>query len=775
MKNKFIILIFVGILSVQAIVTPLHHNLLATETNRPAEESKLLVRIDATLDLPLLLDTMEIVSGYPGSYIEVIIPEEELDYFSDQGISYTIIDKDFDTTSSSLIDSYPTIDEFEQQLETIASNYPEITSLFSIGKSYEDRELWCLEITDNPGKEEQEPEVLFMGVHHAREWPTLAITLSLIKELVESYGINDTITELVNNRRIWVMPCVNPDGYHYDHDEFNGNQWWRKNRHYFPDFRLYGVDLNRNYGGSSNGLPESMWGSFGISHHPKSAVYCGTEPFSELEIRHIKQFFLNHSIDASISWHTYGELVMWPWGYSTEDQAPDEEYMSSIGHDIAQEITQIDGSGFYTPTQSSGLYPTTGDTTDWFYGYSHYVLGRPHFAYTIESCDSFHPDESYLNQVCDENVDGALVLLKEAKNITQVSSRVLPPKVIQTHNCENGSLKVTWEEQNPKAGLQKISVQQLSDCSITVDQVTDENIHWDLSGFTISSSRSQSGEYSYKSHVKDGEVSAMTSSYPIFVTPDMKLSFWCSYDIEEQYDHAFVEISTNQRTYTVLDSFTGDSSEWKYNEYDLSKYEGQSIFIRFRYFTDANTNEDGFWVDDIYPVSTFTSVSTINQNIVSSPFYLSVPHNSTSYFRIKGYNEAYQWGDYSQIYPLSEFMGNLAPLIPTISGDTRGKTGNSQTYTIRSIDPNQDDVFYQVNWGDGNQTGWIGPYSSGESIEVEHIWNADGTYTITARAKDTDDALSEWGDLEVRMPYTFNHPLIHRIQTLIKWICSLSS
>jgi len=772
MKNKFIIVIVIGLLSAQAMVAPFYHNLLATETS--TEESKILIRIDTTQGLPIIPSTMEIVSGHPGSYIEVITAEQELDYFSDQHISYTIKDTNLDANTISTIDSYPTLDEFEDQLVTIASNFPEITSLFSIGKSYEDRDLWCLEITDNPGQEEQEPEVLFMGVHHAREWPTLAITLTLIKELVESYEENETIKQLVNNRRIWVIPCVNPDGYQYDHDEFNGNQWWRKNRHYFPDFRLYGVDLNRNYGGSSNGLPESMWGSFGISHHPKSSVFCGTEPFSELEIQHIKQFFLNHRIDASISWHTYGELVMWPWGYTTEDQAPDEEYMSAIGNDIAQEITQIDGSGYYTPTQSSGLYPTTGDTTDWFYGYSHYVLGRPHFAYTIESGDSFHPDESYLKQVCAENVDGALVLLKEAENIAKVPTRVIPPKVIQTRICENNSLSVIWEEQNPKAGLQKILVEQLSDCTITVDQVTEENTHWDLSGFTISSSRSQSGDYSYHSHRNDGEVSAMTTRYPIFVTPDMKLSFWCSYDIEENYDYAFVEVSTNQRTYTVLDSFTGDSSDWEYKEYDLSDYDGQSVFIRLRYFTDENTNEDGFWIDDMYPVSTFTSVSTIDENIVSSPFYLTIPENTTSYFRVKGYNEAYQWGDYSQIYPLSEFTGNIAPLIPTISGNTQGKIGNSQTYTIRSIDPNQDDVFYQVNWGDGNQTEWIGPFSSDESIEFEHIWNTDGTYTITARAKDTNDAISEWGDLEVQMPYTFNHPFIHRIQIFIKWICSLS-
>ncbi len=770
--KKILFLLVIGLFLFSTMLTSLSEQSQA-EHQSHLDDQPFIVRIYTNDELPLLPLNTEIISGFPGKYLDVLASSSTLLSLAEQDIEFTVRSMDLTNTDLSIFDTYPTFEEIEEHLQTVATNYPSITDLFSIGKSYENRELWCLEISDNPGLDEQEPEVLFMGLHHAREWPTVAITLSLIDELVESYDSDENITGLVNQRRIWIMPCVNPDGYHYDHDQFNGDKWWRKNRHFFPEYNAYGVDLNRNYGGACNGNPLSMWGSTGISHNHESLLYCGTEPFSELEIQHIQRFFLDHTIDASISWHTYGELVLWPWGYSSEDQAPDDEFMGEIGRDIAREISQIDGSGSYLPTQSSGLYPTTGDTTDWFYGYSHYVLGRPHFAYTIEACDVFHPDEQYLDQVCKENIDGAMVLLERVDQIDQVPRRVLPPLVTDISNLDNNSILVSWQEQNPEANLEKLAVEKLAGYTIFVDQVLNEEEYWTLTDFILNSEQVHSGSFSFHSHMKDNQVSAMTSRYPVFVTDDMKLSFWCYYEIETDYDYAFVEVSTNGRTFTTLDSFTGDSAEWIFKEYDLTEYVGQSIFIRFRYYTDEGTHKDGFWVDDIYPTSSFESKTIIADDISSSPFILSKnTDNSTSFFRINGYNDAYQWGDYSQLYKLSDFSGNTIPTVPVISGEIKGKTDQRYTYTLRSIDLDQDEVFYQIQWGDDNETEWLGPYQSGDSISFDHAWSEDGTYLIKAQAKDEHGAISEWGELQVQMPYVTNHPIIYRIQQIIQWILS---
>lgn len=774
MKQKILISLIIGLFFVPMIVTPVTNQITALENNNTIDHDQLmLVRIDTSQGMPFLSKDMDVVSGEPGRYIDMLISSQALSHLINQQYSYTVLSTNLDVLAQSTVDFYPTFEEIETHLHLIATMYPSITSLYSIGQSFEDREIWCLEISNNPGVDEQKPGVLFMGLHHAREWPTVPITLSLINRLVESYGHNETITDLVNNRRIWVIPCVNPDGYYYDHDQFAGVKWWRKNRRYFPDFNLYGVDLNRNYGGSSNGDHYSMWGSAGVSHHPRSAVYCGTEPFSELEVYHMKEFFLNNSIDASISWHTYGELVLWPWGYSTSAQAPDHLYMSEIGTAIAQEITKMSGTGHYLPQQSAYLYPTTGDTTDWFYGYSHYVLGRPHFAYTIEACSSFHPDEAYLEQVCEENINGALLLLNEAENISKVPSRVLPPEIMDITVNGDNSLSVSWKERNPNAGMQKLEVQHLANCTVIVDNGSDEQSYWELSGFKRTTSLAHSGNFSYRSHVGNNEVSAMTTTYPVFVTENMSLSFWCYYIIQDHYDYAFVEVSTNGRAYTVLDTFTGPNTKWTYKEYDLSEYQGSSIFIRFRYFTDHRITGSGFFVDDIYPVSTFESVSIIDQDITSTPFHLSIPlENTTDYLRVRGYNDAYEWGDFSQLYQITEFSGNLAPTIPVVSGEARGRTNNTYTYMIRSIDPDGDDIYYRIKWGDGNQTDWLGPFPSGKLIQVNYTWIDEGTYVIKAQAKDDHGAMSDWGELPVQMPYKVLHPFLFRIYLMLQRIFS---
>ena len=336
----------------------------------------------------------EFISGYPGEFIDVLIHESELYKLSISDLNFSIIEYNYNIEKNA--GTYHTLAEMEQILNDINSNYPEITSLYSIGLSFEGRNIWCLEITDNPGIDEDEPGVLFMGVHHAREWPTMEICLNIAEQLTSNYGVLDNITHLVNNRRIWIVTCVNPDGYYFDYDLNDGAEWWRKNRHYFDEFDTYGVDLNRNYAGSCNGDIIGMWGSSGMSHNPGNNLFCGLEIFSEVETQYIRDLIIENNICGVISYHTYGELVMWPWGYSTNVNTPNDEYLSQIGEGIALRILNQDQDSTYYPTQAAGLYPTTGDTCDWVYGYGHYVLGRQIFPFTIEACESFHPDSDVL-------------------------------------------------------------------------------------------------------------------------------------------------------------------------------------------------------------------------------------------------------------------------------------------------------------------------------------------------------------------------------------------
>jgi len=220
--------------------------------------TNVLVRIDTTEEDALMPGEFEIIGINPGKWIDTIIPQSRLFELSNEGLDYSVLIWDVDAYSESVKGMYHTFTEMEGVLQNIANNYPDITSLYSIGTSYEGRDIWCLEISDNPGVDEGEPGVFYMGLHHAREWPTLEICLNIAENLTSNYGSDPDITDVIDNRRLWLVPCVNPDGYHYDHDLGND---WRKNRHYFPEFDTYGVDLNRNYGGSING---NIWGAYEV-------------------------------------------------------------------------------------------------------------------------------------------------------------------------------------------------------------------------------------------------------------------------------------------------------------------------------------------------------------------------------------------------------------------------------------------------------------------------------------------------------------------------------
>jgi len=95
---------------------------------------------------------------------------------------------------------------------------------------------------------------------------------------------------------------------------------------------------------------------------------------------------------------------------------------------------------------------------------------------------------------------------------------------------------------------------------------------------------------------------------------------------------------------------------------------------------------------------------------------------------------------------------SLAPFAPDINGPPSGTAGENYSYTFVSIDWNDDDVFYQIDWGDGTFEDWFGPYQSNELISRGHTWSKKNNYTIRARAKDVNEEIGDWAYFEVSMP-----------------------
>jgi len=113
---------------------------------------------------------------------------------------------------------------------------------------------------------------------------------------------------------------------------------------------------------------------------------------------------------------------------------------------------------------------------------------------------------------------------------------------------------------------------------------------------------------------------------------------------------------------------------------------------------------------------------------------------------------------------LSVYIG--VPNPPTITGPTTGTSGVEYNYTFVTIDPDGDDVWYYIGWGDSSNSGWLGPYNSGEEVVKSHTWDGQGEYTIRAKARDIFEAESGWGYLEVTMPvnqHSYSFPLLQRL------------
>jgi len=107
---------------------------------------------------------------------------------------------------------YHTYAEMVAEIQQAQTDHPDIVKLMSIGKSYQGRALWVAKVSDNVATDEAEPEVMFDGLHHAREHLSLEQTLAILRWLTDGYGTDTRITNIVNTREIWIVFAVNPDG-----------------------------------------------------------------------------------------------------------------------------------------------------------------------------------------------------------------------------------------------------------------------------------------------------------------------------------------------------------------------------------------------------------------------------------------------------------------------------------------------------------------------------------------------------------------------------------
>jgi hypothetical protein len=301
-------------------------------------------------------------------------------------------------------EGFHTYAEMTSVIHSVAAAKPSIVRVSSIGKSYQGRELWVAKVSDNVAVDEGEPEVLYDGGHHGDEHMSTEMALRILRWLADGYGPDARITSIVNTREIWIVFSVNPDG--SEHDIAGGRfNRWRKNRQPNPGSPYIGTDLNRNY--------DYRWGGDGrTSANPQAITYRGPAPFSAPETRALRDFLASRVIEGrqqirtAITFHEYGRLVMWPYGYTTTDlpadmTADDLGALRIIGRAMAK-------SNGYRPQQASDLYVSSGTSRD--YAYGKYRI----FVYTVEMSAGDYPDDSLIAAETARNREAVLYLAERA-------------------------------------------------------------------------------------------------------------------------------------------------------------------------------------------------------------------------------------------------------------------------------------------------------------------------------------------------------------------------
>ncbi|MGV9225696.1 M14 family metallopeptidase [Streptomyces albogriseolus] len=300
--------------------------------------------------------------------------------------------------------------EMNAEIDQRIAAYPSIMSKRVIGKSYQGRDIVAVKVSDNVGADEAEPEVLFTHHQHAREHLTVEMALYLLRELGAGYGGDARITKMVQEREIWIVPDLNPDGGEYD-IATGSYRSWRKNRQPNSGSSYVGTDLNRNW--------NYRWGCCGgSSGSTSSETYRGSAPESAPEVKVVADFVRSRvvggvqQIKAGIDFHTYSELVLWPFGYTYSDTttgmtADDHAAFKAVGQKMA-------ASNGYTAQQSSDLYITDGSIDDYLWG-AHKIFG-----YTFEmyprsaSGGGFYPPDEVIERETSRNRDAVLQLLENA-------------------------------------------------------------------------------------------------------------------------------------------------------------------------------------------------------------------------------------------------------------------------------------------------------------------------------------------------------------------------
>lgn len=366
--------------------------------NKSESDEKITVRIDVKS-----LQQRELLKKYLNQHIdldkikhiEASISWEQFFKLQKEGLDPAL---QLEVDRNKLIDpQYHTFSEITELINSYKHQFPDIVHVEKIGEGTEKHlPIWGIKISDNPHRDETEPAVLFTSIHHAKELLGAEVCLYLLKDLCQNYYDNSRVKHWIDEAEIWIVPVLNPDGYHLVMDSENSLQFWRKNlrdnnANGIFDPEKDGVDLSRNYDYNWDGDSDS---------DPRSWYYRGSFPFSEKETQAIRDLTLRERFVFHLDFHSYGEVVLYPW--KNFPSPPDEELVVELANEIAKRISRTTQLDHYSIKPLNGKL---GQSAIWMHGRAGVL------SYIIEVGDSHFPNGRYISQIVSQNAKAAFYVL----------------------------------------------------------------------------------------------------------------------------------------------------------------------------------------------------------------------------------------------------------------------------------------------------------------------------------------------------------------------------
>ncbi len=498
-------------------------------------------------------------------------------------------------------------------IDSLAAANPRV-SVDTVGLSYEGRPILAVKVGPR-GDAASRPNVLFVATHHAREWAATEMALRLIKRLAT--GTDARTDSLINQRDVWIVPVVNPDGYQYT---FTTDRLWRKNRR--PAGTATGVDLNRNH--SNNwGLDDS-----GSSPDPFSEIYRGPSAASEPEVKALQQFHVLHPPVISISYHTYAGLLLFPPGSRAGVLSGDLDlYRALAGTNVNPAARdRLPGSqrSFYSPGTAWLLYPTNGEYTDWASATFGTVSINPELTsgygtggyYGFE----FPDDETLLQLLFTDNLPFALDAIEMARDPAHYRS---PTTGLRPERwvLESGSTRL--RVRGPSAAAPSASLSAAGQpVAFTLDSAAGARYDrrllsqsgalgrpstisitaggelvrwtlltaagaesgdpaWSLSGFVTDAATPFAGKASYRGTT--GELRSLPITVPA-ASDTLSLTYWTRYSGEgfAELPFGFVRYSADGgQTWNIVGRLAGNASAWYPEDLRIGGVKGQTIVLSF--------------------------------------------------------------------------------------------------------------------------------------------------------------------------------------------------